>query len=42
MAMHFTSSSCRLVSQVKLSLVKKIHPEMGGWFIEARDGWLVS
>jgi len=35
MATRFTSSSYRLGSQVKLSTVKKIHPEMGGWFLEA-------
>ena len=35
MATHFTSSSYRLGSQVKLSTAKKIHPEMGGWFLEA-------
>jgi len=35
MATHFTSSSYRLGSQVKLSTVKKIRPETGGWFLEA-------
>ena len=35
MATHFTSSSYCLGSQVKLSMVKKIHPETGGWFLEA-------
>jgi len=35
MATHFTSSSYRLASQVKLSMAKKIHPERGGWFLEA-------
>ena len=35
MATHFTSSSYRLGSQVKLSMAKKIHPETGGWFLEA-------
>jgi len=35
MATHFTSSSYCLASQVKLSLAKKIHPETGGWFLEA-------
>ena len=35
MATRFTSSSYRLGSQVKLSTVKKIHPETGGWFLEA-------
>jgi len=35
MATHFTSSSYRLGSQVKLSTAKKIHPETGGWFLEA-------
>ena len=34
MATRFTSFSYRLASQVKLSLVKKIHPETGGWFLE--------
>ena len=33
--MRFTSSSYRLASQVKLSSVKKIYPETGGWFLEA-------
>jgi len=33
--MHFTSSSYRLASQVKHSTAKKIHPETGGWFLEA-------
>jgi len=33
--MHFISSSYRLGSQVKLSTVKKIYPETGGWFREA-------
>jgi len=31
----FTSASYRLGSQVKLSMAKKIHPETGGWFLEA-------
>ena len=35
MATRFTSSSYRLGSQVKLSTAKKIHPETGGWFLEA-------
>jgi len=36
MATHFTIFlSYRLGSQVKLSLAKKIHPETGGWFLEA-------
>ena len=35
MATRFTSSSYRLGSQVKLSSAKKIHPETGGWFLEA-------
>jgi len=35
MATHFTSSSYRLGSQMKLSTAKKIHPETGGWFLEA-------
>ena len=35
MAMRFTSSSYCLASQVKLSSAKKIHPETGGWFLEA-------
>jgi len=35
MATHFTSSSYRLGSQVKLSMAKKIHPKTGGWFLEA-------
>jgi len=35
MATHFTSSSYCLASQVKHSLAKKIHPETGGWFLEA-------
>ena len=35
MAMLFTSSSYCLASQVKLSTAKKIHPETGGWFLEA-------
>ena len=35
MATHFTSSNYRLGSQVKLSTAKKIHPETGGWFLEA-------
>jgi len=35
MATRFTSSSYRLACQVKLSSAKKIHPEMGGWFLEA-------
>ena len=34
-AMRFTSSSYRLVSWVKLSAVKKTHPEMGGCVLEA-------
>jgi len=35
MATHFTTSSYHLGSQVKLSTAKKIHPGMGGWFLEA-------
>jgi len=35
MATRFNSSIYRLASQVKLSMVKKIHPETGGWFLEA-------
>ena len=35
MATRFTSSSYRLECQVKLSTAKKIHPETGGWFLEA-------
>jgi len=35
MATRFTSSTYHLGSQVKLSTAKKIHPEMGGWFLEA-------
>ena len=35
MAMRFTSSIYRLASQVQLSTAKKIHPETGGWFLEA-------
>ena len=35
MAMHCTSSSYHLGPQVKLSTVKKIHPETGGWFLES-------
>jgi len=34
MAMCFSSSNYHLASQVKLSMAKKIHPEMGGWFLE--------
>jgi len=35
MATRFTSSSYHLESQVKLSMAKKIHREMGGLFLEA-------
>ena len=33
--MHFTCSSYHVASQVKLSTVKKIHPEKDDWFLEA-------
>ena len=35
MATRFTTSSYRFASEVKLSPVKKFHPETGGWFLEA-------
>jgi len=35
MATRFTSSSYHVGSQVKLSTAKRIHPETGGWFLEA-------
>ena len=37
MATHFTSSTYSLGSQVKFSTAKKIHPETGGWFLEAHS-----
>jgi len=35
MAKHFTNFNYHLTSRVKFSMAKKIHPGMGGWFLEA-------
>jgi len=35
MANAFYQLQLTLASQVKLSMAKKIHPETGGWFLEA-------